>query len=137
MEEKGPENNYECDASSSVYGMEGSDAEPMGFENNGLLWLPPKPEEKKSEPRLLQVGALQDKKGNERKVRGQGNQQQGRHFSITYSTPLQMHTQRWPSSYGKHYMHEERKERGKCWLLHQRRLWLGVTPVRRGDTIRT
>ncbi|GLT59993.1 hypothetical protein SLA2020_327840 [Shorea laevis] len=34
----------ECEASSSLYAAENVEAEPVDFENNGLLWLPPEPE---------------------------------------------------------------------------------------------
>ncbi|XP_042506110.1 1-phosphatidylinositol-3-phosphate 5-kinase FAB1B-like [Macadamia integrifolia] len=46
---------YECDAAGSLYGMDGTDgtggteAEPVDFENNGLLWLPPEPEDEEDE----------------------------------------------------------------------------------------
>ncbi|XP_077236493.1 1-phosphatidylinositol-3-phosphate 5-kinase FAB1B-like [Tasmannia lanceolata] len=46
------EGNYncdECDAASSIYGVESTDAEPVDFENNGLLWLPPEPEDEEDE----------------------------------------------------------------------------------------
>ncbi|KAK9989807.1 hypothetical protein SO802_030046 [Lithocarpus litseifolius] len=36
-----------CEA--SAYDMESLDAEPVDFENNGLLWLPPEPEDKEDE----------------------------------------------------------------------------------------
>ncbi|KAF2304224.1 hypothetical protein GH714_028660 [Hevea brasiliensis] len=37
----------ECEASS--YDVNGADAEPVDFENNGLLWLPPEPEDEDDE----------------------------------------------------------------------------------------
>ncbi|OVA08293.1 FYVE zinc finger [Macleaya cordata] len=40
-ETEGQNNGDECEAAS----LEGTDAEPVDFENNGLLWLPPEPEE--------------------------------------------------------------------------------------------
>lgn len=40
--------SYECEAPSSIY-VEGVDAEPVDFENNGLLWLPPEPEDEEDE----------------------------------------------------------------------------------------
>ncbi|XP_008797353.2 1-phosphatidylinositol-3-phosphate 5-kinase FAB1A-like isoform X2 [Phoenix dactylifera] len=45
MEELSLDNSDECNASSSIYGMKGVDAEPVDFENNGLLWFPPDPED--------------------------------------------------------------------------------------------
>lgn len=41
----GNEGGYECEASSSLYAAAEVDAEPVDFENNGLLWLPPEPED--------------------------------------------------------------------------------------------
>lgn len=35
--------------STSGYDVEGADAEPVDFENNGLLWLPPEPENEEDE----------------------------------------------------------------------------------------
>lgn len=40
---------YECEASSSFYSDGNVDAEPVDFENNGLLWLPPEPEDEEDE----------------------------------------------------------------------------------------
>lgn len=37
----------ECESPS--YGVNGADAEPVDFENNGLLWLPPEPEDEEDE----------------------------------------------------------------------------------------
>ncbi|WOL19819.1 1-phosphatidylinositol-3-phosphate 5-kinase FAB1B-like isoform X2 [Canna indica] len=48
-EEQGIVNNIECDASSSIYGLDTTDAEPMDFENNQQLWLPPEPEDEEDE----------------------------------------------------------------------------------------
>ncbi|XP_058080124.1 1-phosphatidylinositol-3-phosphate 5-kinase FAB1B-like isoform X2 [Magnolia sinica] len=48
-EEEGHDNSEECDAASSIYGAESTDAEPVDFENNGLLWLPPEPEDEEDE----------------------------------------------------------------------------------------
>jgi len=45
----GHDNNYECDASSTIYGMEGLDTEPVDFENNKQLWHPPEPEDEEDE----------------------------------------------------------------------------------------
>ncbi|OAY36330.1 1-phosphatidylinositol-3-phosphate 5-kinase FAB1B isoform X2 [Manihot esculenta] len=39
----------ECEAPSSMYPGENCDAEPVDFENNGLLWLPPEPEDEEDE----------------------------------------------------------------------------------------
>ncbi|XP_058005132.1 1-phosphatidylinositol-3-phosphate 5-kinase FAB1B isoform X2 [Hevea brasiliensis] len=39
----------EREAPSSMYPGEKSDAEPVDFENNGLLWLPPEPEDEEDE----------------------------------------------------------------------------------------
>ncbi|XP_058007519.1 1-phosphatidylinositol-3-phosphate 5-kinase FAB1B-like isoform X2 [Hevea brasiliensis] len=39
----------ECEVPSSMYPGENSDAEPVDFENNGLLWLPPEPEDEEDE----------------------------------------------------------------------------------------
>lgn len=44
VEEQGIMNNVECDTSSSIYGVDTTDTEPMDFENNQQLWLPPEPE---------------------------------------------------------------------------------------------
>ncbi|EPS70417.1 hypothetical protein M569_04338, partial [Genlisea aurea] len=41
----GSDNDDEFEASSSLYVAEDIDVEPMDFENNGVLWLPPEPEE--------------------------------------------------------------------------------------------
>lgn len=46
-EEAGHDNGDECDGASSLYGA--TDAEPMDFENNGLLWLPSAPEDEEDE----------------------------------------------------------------------------------------
>ncbi|KAL6996192.1 1-phosphatidylinositol-3-phosphate 5-kinase fab1b [Sarracenia purpurea var. burkii] len=39
----------ECEAPSSLYAPADVDAEPVDFENNGLLWLPPDPEDEEDE----------------------------------------------------------------------------------------
>lgn len=39
----------ECEAPSSLYAAEDVDAEPVDFENNGLLWIPPEPEDEEDE----------------------------------------------------------------------------------------
>ncbi|KAK3025142.1 hypothetical protein RJ639_043924 [Escallonia herrerae] len=43
----------ECEASSSFYVGEDVDAEPVDFENNGVLWLPPEPEDEEDEREAL------------------------------------------------------------------------------------
>ncbi|PIA43254.1 hypothetical protein AQUCO_02000589v1 [Aquilegia coerulea] len=48
-EAEGRRNSDECEASSSIYGAEVTDAEPVDFENNGLLWIPPEPEDEEDE----------------------------------------------------------------------------------------
>lgn len=45
MEELNLDNSDEYNASSSIYGMKGADAEPVDFENNAVLWFPPDPED--------------------------------------------------------------------------------------------
>ncbi|MQL80211.1 hypothetical protein Taro_012653, partial [Colocasia esculenta] len=47
--EGGTDNVYECDTSSSIYNVEAADSEPVDFESNGLLWLPPDPEDEEDE----------------------------------------------------------------------------------------
>ncbi|URD93737.1 Phosphatidylinositol-4-phosphate 5-Kinase [Musa troglodytarum] len=49
VEEQGIVNNVECNASSALYGVDSTDAEPMDFENNQQLWLPPEPEDEEDE----------------------------------------------------------------------------------------
>ncbi|XP_042398155.1 1-phosphatidylinositol-3-phosphate 5-kinase FAB1B-like isoform X1 [Zingiber officinale] len=49
VEEHCTVNNVECDTSSSIFGVDTSDAEPMDFENNKQLWLPPEPENEEDE----------------------------------------------------------------------------------------
>ncbi|KAG6727444.1 hypothetical protein I3843_02G114100 [Carya illinoinensis] len=39
----------ECEAPSSIYAAQHVEAEPMDFENNGLLWLPPDPEDEEDD----------------------------------------------------------------------------------------
>ncbi|KAL5698578.1 1-phosphatidylinositol-3-phosphate 5-kinase [Ranunculus cassubicifolius] len=39
----------ESEGASSIYGVDVADAEPVDFENNGLLWLPPEPEDEEDE----------------------------------------------------------------------------------------
>ncbi|KAL8113631.1 1-phosphatidylinositol-3-phosphate 5-kinase FAB1B isoform X1 [Apium graveolens] len=38
-----------CEASSSLYATESVEYEPVDFENNGVLWLPPEPEDEEDE----------------------------------------------------------------------------------------
>lgn len=52
-EDSGPDNRYECDSSSSIYDIRDPDAEPVDFENNGLLWDPPEPEDEDDEREAL------------------------------------------------------------------------------------
>ncbi|KAK1314676.1 1-phosphatidylinositol-3-phosphate 5-kinase FAB1B [Acorus calamus] len=46
-------NRYACDAASSIYGMDAADAQPVDFENNGLLWFPPEPEDEEDDREAL------------------------------------------------------------------------------------
>lgn len=43
----------ECEAPSSLYTAEDVDAEPVDFENSGVLWLPPEPEDEEDEREAL------------------------------------------------------------------------------------
>ncbi|XP_051135010.1 1-phosphatidylinositol-3-phosphate 5-kinase FAB1B-like isoform X2 [Andrographis paniculata] len=43
----------EYEASASLYGAEDADTQPVDFENDGLLWLPPEPEEEDDEKEAL------------------------------------------------------------------------------------
>ncbi|XP_057514257.1 1-phosphatidylinositol-3-phosphate 5-kinase FAB1B-like [Actinidia eriantha] len=43
----------ECEAPSSLYPTADVDTEPVDFENNGLLWLPPEPEDEEDEREAL------------------------------------------------------------------------------------
>ncbi|OVA05249.1 FYVE zinc finger [Macleaya cordata] len=45
----GDGNGEEREMASSLYALEGKDAEPVDFENNGLLWIPPEPEGKEGD----------------------------------------------------------------------------------------
>ncbi|XP_042457179.1 1-phosphatidylinositol-3-phosphate 5-kinase FAB1B-like isoform X1 [Zingiber officinale] len=49
VEEHCTVNNVECDTSSSIFGADATDAEPMDFESNKQLWLPPEPEDEEDE----------------------------------------------------------------------------------------
>ncbi|XP_052182614.1 1-phosphatidylinositol-3-phosphate 5-kinase FAB1B-like [Diospyros lotus] len=53
--EKGEEGDIgdECEATCSLYAAADVDAEPVDFENNGLLWLPPEPEDEDDEREAL------------------------------------------------------------------------------------
>ncbi|XP_021610348.1 1-phosphatidylinositol-3-phosphate 5-kinase FAB1B isoform X2 [Manihot esculenta] len=46
---QGVDMDDECEAPSSMYPGENGNAEPVDFENNGLLWLPPEPEVEEDE----------------------------------------------------------------------------------------
>lgn len=47
---KGEHDNADgCEASSSLYAAESVEYEPVDFENNGVLWLPPEPEDEEDE----------------------------------------------------------------------------------------
>ncbi|XP_074589032.1 1-phosphatidylinositol-3-phosphate 5-kinase FAB1B-like [Curcuma longa] len=46
------ESSYESNAS-SIYELDNADAEPVDFENNGLLWLPPDPEDDDERDHIL------------------------------------------------------------------------------------
>lgn len=39
----------ECEASSSLYAAQDANLEPVDFENSGILWLPPEPEDEEDE----------------------------------------------------------------------------------------
>ncbi|KAG0492469.1 hypothetical protein HPP92_005867 [Vanilla planifolia] len=53
------EHSDECGASSSIYGLEVDD-ESEDFENNGLLWLPPEPEDEEDEREAILVDQNDD-----------------------------------------------------------------------------
>ncbi|KAG4940042.1 hypothetical protein JHK87_043913 [Glycine soja] len=58
---------YICDeneAPSSLYVSEDVDAEPVDFENNGLLWLPPEPEDEEDEQEAILFDDDDDHDGN-------------------------------------------------------------------------
>ncbi|RAL43828.1 hypothetical protein DM860_014329 [Cuscuta australis] len=48
-----PDISYECETSSSLYVAENVNVEPVDFENNGVLWLPPEPEDEEDEREAL------------------------------------------------------------------------------------
>ena len=47
--EEGNERENADEGEAPVYDVDGTDAEPVDFENNGLLWLPPEPEDEEDE----------------------------------------------------------------------------------------
>ncbi|KAL1538052.1 1-phosphatidylinositol-3-phosphate 5-kinase [Salvia divinorum] len=53
--EKDAEHDFgdECEAPSSIYVAEDVNTEPVDFENNGVLWLPPDPEDEEDEREAL------------------------------------------------------------------------------------
>ncbi|XP_065010449.1 1-phosphatidylinositol-3-phosphate 5-kinase FAB1B-like isoform X2 [Musa acuminata AAA Group] len=59
-EENEPDCSYECNASPSIYEIENADAEPVDFENNGLLWLPPDPEDEEDERESILIDDDED-----------------------------------------------------------------------------
>ncbi|XP_019198736.1 PREDICTED: 1-phosphatidylinositol-3-phosphate 5-kinase FAB1B-like isoform X1 [Ipomoea nil] len=48
-----PDISDECEASSSLYAAESVSAEPVDFENNGVIWIPPEPEDEEDEREAL------------------------------------------------------------------------------------
>ncbi|CAJ1950647.1 unnamed protein product [Sphenostylis stenocarpa] len=54
----------ENEAPSSLYVSEDVDAEPVDFENNGLLWLPPEPEDEEDEHEAILFDDDDDNDGN-------------------------------------------------------------------------
>nr|DAD49190.1 TPA_asm: hypothetical protein HUJ06_019127 [Nelumbo nucifera] len=48
-EVEGHDHVDDCEAAASLYDMDGTEAEPVDFENNGLLWLPPEPEDEEDD----------------------------------------------------------------------------------------
>ncbi|RDY01537.1 1-phosphatidylinositol-3-phosphate 5-kinase FAB1B, partial [Mucuna pruriens] len=54
----------ENEATSSLYVSEDVDAEPVDFENNGLLWLPPEPEDEEDEQEAILFDDDDDNDGN-------------------------------------------------------------------------
>ncbi|WOL02593.1 1-phosphatidylinositol-3-phosphate 5-kinase FAB1B-like isoform X1 [Canna indica] len=63
VDENEPDSSYECNASSSIYDIENADAEPVDFENNGLLWLPPDPEDEEDEKEHILLDDDEDPTG--------------------------------------------------------------------------
>ena len=49
QKEGGHDGGDECEAPSSLIAAEDVDAEPVDFENNGVLWLPPEPEDEEDD----------------------------------------------------------------------------------------
>lgn len=54
----------ENEATSSLYVSEDVDAEPVDFENNGLLWLPPEPEDEEDDREAILFDDDDDNDGN-------------------------------------------------------------------------
>lgn len=54
----------ENEAPSSLYVSEDVDAEPVDFENNGLLWLPPEPEDEEDDREAILFDDDDDNEGN-------------------------------------------------------------------------
>lgn len=48
-----PDVGEECEAPSTLYEVEDVNTEPVDFENNGVLWLPPEPENEEDEREAL------------------------------------------------------------------------------------
>ncbi|KAH7655330.1 1-phosphatidylinositol-3-phosphate 5-kinase protein [Dioscorea alata] len=46
-------NSFDCDASSTIYRIEDTDADPVDFENSRQLWLPPEPEDEEDEKEAI------------------------------------------------------------------------------------
>ncbi|XP_010261690.1 PREDICTED: 1-phosphatidylinositol-3-phosphate 5-kinase FAB1B-like [Nelumbo nucifera] len=59
-ETEGHDRGDACEASASLYGVEGMEAEPVDFENNGLLWVPPEPEDEEDEREAVLFGGDDD-----------------------------------------------------------------------------
>ncbi|PKA64022.1 1-phosphatidylinositol-3-phosphate 5-kinase FAB1B [Apostasia shenzhenica] len=60
--ETGTDHSDECGAASSMYALECAD-EPVDFENNGLLWLPPEPEDEEDEKEAILLDDEDDVSG--------------------------------------------------------------------------
>ncbi|KAL6560021.1 hypothetical protein OROGR_005138 [Orobanche gracilis] len=66
IERKGVEHDVvdECEAPSSLYVAEDVNSEPVDFDNNGILWLPPEPEDEEDEREALLIeDDLDDRNG--------------------------------------------------------------------------
>lgn len=46
-------NSFDCDASSTIYRIEDTDADPVDYENTRQLWLPPEPEDEEDEKEAI------------------------------------------------------------------------------------